>query len=148
MSVIAFENQNDAAGITANGHDKMTLVDTAVDVLGETDLYLGIQGMDSGSSGLTMVETSLTKVPAVLGTLNSKMAGEFKFVGAVGTGFVDRYEDSTFPVSGATIAEVQAYMDGTSSSGSVNARAKYALRFKLEHVPLRRSSSGSPSPSP
>ncbi len=47
--------------------------------------------------------------------------------------------DASFPIEGSTKAEVQEYMDGTSNSGVINARAKYLLKYKVEIVPPRRS---------
>ncbi|MGL5437028.1 MAG: hypothetical protein ACRDBO_16900 [Lachnospiraceae bacterium] len=145
VSVRGFENLNDVTGITANGHDKMDLVQNATDALSEKDLYLAVKGLDSGTNGFIngsislkpYGEATVTASPAEMGILTAGTSGNFTFEGAVGTGFVDKYLDSTFPLVGYTKEAVQEYMDG-STGGTVNARAKYALKYKLEIVPSRR----------
>ncbi len=138
VSVSGFENQNDSAGITAKGHDKMILVDSPALALGNKDLYLAIAGLDS-TDGFTMEETSLKPyaeatpaAPALMGTLAPKTEGNFTFKGAVGTGFITNYIDLDFPLSGKTNAEVQKYMDGDGDPDEVNARAKYVMKYKVE----------------
>ncbi len=151
VSVSGFENLNDDAGITANGHDKMTLVDLETNAVGNKDLYLAIKGLDSGSNGITMAETSLkpygetvvTEEPAEMGILKPDSSGRFTFTGAVGSGFIDKYKDPGFPIAGTRV-QARQHMDGTSASGIVNARAKYALKYKVEINPSRRDNGTTP----
>ncbi len=147
VSITGFENRTEEE-ITADPNYLMNLVGTSAAAAGVKDLYLAVRGLDdtSGGSGFGAAETSLqpyaesivTEGPLVLGTLKSQDSGKFTFVGSVGNGFVDKYMDSTFPVEGASGAEVQKYMDGDSGLGTINARAKYLMKYKVEIVPSRR----------
>ena len=151
VSVKEFINQNTEANIS---HAVMNLTDTSDDAIGETDLYLAVKGLDDGSdgTGFTMDETSLkpyaetdvTEAPAKLGVLKGGTNGNFTFVGRVGAGFVEKYLDPDFPIEGKSREEAQQHMDGTSEGGSIHARAKYELKYKLEMVPSRRDSSITP----
>ena len=144
VSISGFENKTAEAGITA---DLMNLTASAGAVSAANDLYLAVKGMDdtSAGTGFDVAETSLQAysetpviaAPLVLGTLKSKTDGNFTFIGAVGNGFVDKYMDATFPVDGVDKADVQDYMDGN-AGGTINARAKYLLKYKVEIVPPRR----------
>ena len=73
------------------------------------------------------------------GVLNPEAKGSFTFLGTVARGFVDKYKDNDFPLKGNSKKEVQEYMDGTSDSRLVNARAKFDMKFRLEMVPPRRN---------
>jgi hypothetical protein len=147
VSITGFENQTMEAGITTDLSDLMNLTASAAVTTGENDLYLAVKGLDdaTGGTGFDIAETSLqhyaestvTAAPIVLGTLKTQTSGNFTFVGAVGNGFVDKYMDASFPIEGATKAEVQKYMDGT-SSGGIKAKAKYLLKYKVEIDPSRR----------
>lgn len=149
VSITGFENKTMETGITADPSYLMNLTASAAVTTAENDLYLAVKGLDdaSGGTGFDIPETSLqpyaeatvTAAPIVLGTLKTQTSGNFTFVGAVGNGFVDKYMDASFPIEGSTKAEVQEYMDGTSNSGAVNARAKYLMKYKVEIVPPRRS---------
>ena len=144
VSVTGFANKTTEAGITA---PLMNLTTAATDVAAANDLYLAIKGLDDTTSGtgFDFSETSLqpyaedpvTAGALVLGTLTTRTDGNFTFIGAVGTGFVDNYLDNSFPVEGVDKEEVQQYMDGTGSSG-MNAKAKYLMKYKVEIVPSRR----------
>lgn len=142
VSIRGFENRNDDEGIT---HDQMNLTGTAAEAVGSKDLYLAVKGLDSsGSDGFAMAETSLsayanetvTVAPAKMGVLKAGSTGSFAFTGMAGAGFIDKYLDSAFPMTGVSREDVQAYMDGT--SGTVNARAMYKLKYRLEMEPSRR----------
>lgn len=145
VSVREFENLNDDAGITASGHEKMELVEKAADALTEKELYLAVKGLDSGTGGFvngaislkTDSEGKVTAAQNAMGILTAGSSGRFTFESAVGSGFVDKYFDSQFPVSGYTREEAQVYMDG-SDGKAAGARAKYALKYKLEIDPARR----------
>lgn len=138
VSVTGFENQNSDAGIT---HDVMSLKASRDAATGKQDLYLAMKGLDSnGNDGFAMAETPLDALAgtsrAELGTLKSGSLGRFAFIGAADGRFIEHYADSTFPMSGVSKEDVQDYMDGT--AGTVNARAKYKMKYKLELVPERR----------
>lgn len=149
VSITGFENKT-AEEITADPNYLMNLAGTSAAAAGENDLYLAVKGLDdtdtSGGTGFGTIEASLqpytgstvTEEPLVLGTLKSQDSGRFTFIGSVGSGFVDKYMDSTFPVEGASGADVQKYMDGDSGLGTINARAKYLMKYKVEIVPSRR----------
>ncbi|EXG85977.1 hypothetical protein K413DRAFT_2789 [Clostridium sp. ASBs410] len=149
VSISEFENKTMEAGITTDPAYLMNLTASAAVTTAENDLYLAVKGLDDaiGGTGFDISETSLqhyaestvTAAPIVLGTLKTQTSGNFTFVGAVGNGFVDKYMDASFPIEGSTKAEVQKYMDGTSDSGVINARAKYLLKYKVEIVPSRRT---------
>lgn len=150
VSISEFANKNTEAGISSD-HPIMTLTNTPQEAIGETELYLAVKGLDSGT-GFTMAETSLkpfaestvTASPVLMGSLDAGDAGHFTFKGTAGGYFIDKYKDSTFPIEGATREEVQAYMDGTPSTSMVNARAKYDLKYKLEIDPPRRAGNETP----
>ena len=153
VSISGFKNQTADVGISTALYPLMNLTETKDLALGQTDLYLAVEGLDTldaDGSGFGMNETSLelyekapaTTAPAVLGILTSGTTGNFTFKGAVGSGFMEKYLDAGFPIAGSTGAEAQAYMDGT--SGTINARAKYLLRYKVEINPSRRESSTTP----
>ncbi len=149
VSITGFENRTEEE-ITDDPNYLMDLADTSAAAAGENDLYLAVKGLDdtdtSGGTGFGTAETSLqpyagstvTEEPLVLGTLKSQDSGRFTFIGSVGSGFVDKYMDSTFPVEGASGTEVQKYMDGDSGLVTINARAKYLMKYKVEIVPSRR----------
>ncbi|WP_312432219.1 hypothetical protein [Lacrimispora sp.] len=149
ISISEFGNKTVDAGITTDPAYLMNLTASAAVTTAENDLYLAVKGLDdaSGGTGFDFSETSLqhyaestvSAAPIVLGTLKTQTSGNFTFVGAVGNGFVDKYMDASFPIEGSTKAEVQKYMDGTSVSGVINARAKYLLKYKVEIVPSRRT---------
>jgi len=149
VSITGFENQTMVAGITTDPAYLMNLTASAAVTTAENDLYLAVKGLDDaiGGTGFDIAETSLqhyaestvTAAPIVLGTLKTQTSGNFTFIGAVGNGFVDKYMDASFPIEGSTKAEVQKYMDGTSDSGVINARAKYLLKYKVEILPSRRT---------
>lgn len=149
VSISEFENKTLEADITTDPAYLMNLTASAAVTTAENDLYLAVKGLDDaiGGTGFNIAETSLqpyaesmvTAAPIVLGTLKTQTSGNFTFIGAVGNGFVDKYMDASFPIEGSTKAEVQEYMDGTSNSGVINARAKYLLKYKVEIVPPRRS---------
>ena len=149
VSISEFENKTMEAGITTDPAYLMNLTASAAVTTAENDLYLAVKGLDDtiGGTGFDISETSLqhyaestvTAAPIVLGTLKTQTSGNFTFVGAVGNGFVDKYMDASFPIEGSAKAEVQKYMDGTSDSGVINARAKYLLKYKVEIVPSRRT---------
>jgi len=149
VSISEFENKTMEAGITTDPAYLMNLTASAAVTTAENDLYLAVKGLDDaiGGTGFDISETSLqhyaestvTAAPIVLGTLKTQTSGNFTFVGAVGNGFVDKYMDASFPIEGSTKAEVQKYMDGTSDSCVINARAKYLLKYKVEIVPSRRT---------
>ena len=145
VSISGFTNQTAEVGITA---DLMSLTATAGDVSADNELYLAVAGLDdiSTGTGFGFGETSLqpyaedtvTEDPFVLGTLKTQTSGNFTFIGAVGSGFTDKYMDAAFPIEGVDKEDVQEYMDGTAGSG-VNARAKYLMKYKVEIVPSRRT---------
>ena len=147
--ISGFENKTVEAGITTDPANLMNLTASAAVTTADQDLYLAVKGLDdmSGGSGFAFPETSLkpyaestvTAAPIVLGTLKTQTTGKFTFLGAVGNGFVDKYMDASFPIEGSTKAEVKKYMDGTSDSGLINARAKYLMKYKVEIVPARRT---------
>lgn len=144
VSVSSFDNLNEAAGIL---HDKMSLTESPLAAADETDIYLALKGLDEDeTNGFAMTETSLMGYsgntepepePLLMGNLKANGVGHFTFKGSVGEGFVNKYMDSTFPIDGETRKEAQAYMDGTSGTG-IHARAKYALRYKVEIASPRR----------
>jgi len=161
VSVSGFENRNNDAGIT---HDVMNLKGSAGEAAGSTSMYLALKGLDQNAeNGFTMKETALqpysaatvTAPPAELGVLKAKAdntdaaaEGHFTFVGAVDAEFVDKYLDSTFPLTGRSRAEVEQYMaadrdsNGNMIKGTANARALYQMRFKLELQPVGREGQG------
>ena len=149
VSITGFENKTIEAGITTDPAYLMNLTASAVGTTADNDLYLAVKGLDdtTGGTGFDIPETSLqpyseltvTAAPIVLGTLKTQTSGKFTFVGAVGNGFVEKYMDASFPIEGSTKAEVQEYMDGTSDSGVINARAKYLIKYKVEIVPPIRT---------
>ncbi len=146
VSISGFENQTMEAGITVDPAELMNLTANAAVTTAPNDLYLAVKGLDAGGTGFAFSETSLqpyaesqvTEPPLELGTLKPGMSGNFTFHGAVGSGFVDKYMDAFFPIEGSAKSEVQEYMDGTSNSGVINARAKYLLKYKVEIDPSRR----------
>jgi len=149
VSITGFEDKTVETGITADPADMLKLTASAAVTTAENELYLAVKGLDdaTGGTGFDFQETSLqhyaestvTAAPIVLGTLKTQTSGNFTFVGAVGNGFVDKYIDASFPIEGYTKAEVQKYMDGTSDSGVINARARYLLKYKVEIDPSRRT---------
>ena len=160
VSIRGFENKTADAGIKARPAeavsepvDLMNLTYCDAEALVNTDLYLAVKGLDTlgaDESGFDMDERSLklyeetsavptTTPPAVLGTLTPGATGRFTFIGTVGDGFMTKYLDLGFLPDGFTRAEARAHMDGTSSTGMINARAKYLLRYKVEIVPSRGS---------
>jgi hypothetical protein len=149
VSITGFKNKTIETGITTDPAYLMNLTASAAVTTAENDLYLAVKGLDdaTGGTGFDIAETSLqpyaeltvTAAPIVLGTLKTQTSGNFTFVGAVGNGFVDKYMDASFPIEGSAKAEVQKYMDGTSNSGVINARAKYLINYKVEIVPPRRT---------
>ena len=152
VSMKEFVNQSSETGIT--GFDDMNLTETNDSAIGETDLYLAVKGLDDGSggTGFTIAETSLkpyaeegaANAPAKLGVLKAKTDGNFTFVGEVGEGFIEKYQDPAFPVKGKTREEAQQHMDGTSEDGSIHARAKYGMKYRLEMVPSRQNNNIAP----
>lgn len=152
VSISGFENKTEAEGIDTSLYPLMVLTDTAIEALGESDLYLAVKGLNNplatGTGFGMMEETSLkpyeldpvTESPAVMGTLTPGTSGDFTFIAAVGSGFMDKYLDPDFPIDGSTGEEAQAHIGGTTSSLSVNARAKYLLHYKVEIDPARRES--------
>ncbi len=149
VSITGFEDKTVETGITADPADMLKLTASAAVTTAENELYLAVKGLDdaTGGTGFDFQETSLqhyaestvAAAPVVLGTLKTQTSGNFTFVGAVGIGFVDKYLDASFPIEGYTKAEVQKYMDGTSDSGVINARARYLLKYKVEIDPSRRT---------
>ena len=138
VSIVGMDNVSAAAGITQYGD--IELKGRAEDALTENELYLGIKGMDTdAANGLTFGEQALTTNMSgfELGRLTAGSSGRVMFTGKAGQGFVDKYKDGDFPVSG-TAEEAIEYMDG-SASGMVNARAKYLLKYKVEIEPGRRN---------
>lgn len=141
ISMVSYENQNTEVGIT---HDEMQLKDMENQAVGESDIYLAIKGLDH-MERFNMPETALkayaqsptAALPQLMGTLKAGETGNFAFIGKVGSGFIEKYMDSTFPLEGKTPREVQKYVDG-SATGTVSARAKYGLKYKLELVVPRR----------
>ncbi|WP_313187186.1 hypothetical protein [Lacrimispora sp.] len=149
VSISGFKNQTMEAGITSDPADLMNLTANVAVTTAENDLYLAVKGWDDAIGGTGFnnsteislqlyAESTVTEAPIVLGTLNPGTSGNFTFVGAVGTGFVDKYMDASFPIEGSAKSEVQEYMDGTSNSGVINAKAKYLLKYKVEIDPSRR----------
>ncbi len=146
VSATAFENVNSDAEIP--GIYSMNLVNTEYDTIGENDLYLAVQGVNRFSFDETTLapyaEAEENRPAAIeFGTLNpmgtGTESGTFTFLGSVGQGFMDKYKDKNFPIEGMSKTEVQKYIDGTSGSGAaINARSKYAMKFKLEIDPPRR----------
>ncbi len=144
--VESFVNRNIETGIS---HDLMNLLDTPYSLLNNTDMYLAIKGLDDGSSGsgFTFNETPLKlyaeskETPVLLGELKSGNEGNFAFVGAFGPGFVDKYKDMSFPIKGEGVTRegAQEHIDGSSSTGIVNARAKYEMKYRIEINPPRRN---------
>lgn len=141
ISMVSYENQNTEEGIL---HDRMQLQDTKAQAVGAADIYLAIKGLDKTdrfnlpeTALKPYAESSVIAAPLPLGTLKAGETGNFAFTGAVGSGFIEKYMDSTFPIEGSTPREVQRYIDG-SESGTVSARAKYGLKYKLELVVPRR----------
>jgi len=138
VSIVGMDNVSAAAGITQYGD--IELKGRAEDALTENELYLGIKGMDTdAANGLTFGEQALTTNMSgfELGRLTAGSSGRVMFTGKAGQGFVDKYKDGDFPVSG-TAEEAIEYMDG-SASGMVSARAKYLLKYKVEIEPGRRN---------
>ena len=86
------------------------------------------------ANGLTFGEQALLTQGMVafeLGRLTAGNAGTFMFTGKVGTGFMNKYRDMNFPIT-ETDTEAKQHMDGTGDNGTVNARAKYLLKYKVE----------------
>jgi len=147
--ISGFENKTIEEGITTDPSYLMNLTASAATATTENDLYLAVKGLDdiSGGTGFDIPETSLqpyaessvTAASVLLGTLKTQTSGNFTFVGAVGSGFVDKFMDAYFPIEGSIKTEVQKYMDGTSDSGVINARAKYLLKYKVVIDPSRRT---------
>ncbi len=139
VSITGMDNANASAGITEYGD--IALKESAASAVGENDLYLGVKGMDTDAhSGLTFGEHALLTqwmTPFELGRLTAGGTGTFMFTGKVGTGFVDKYKDVNFPIT-ETETEAKQHMDGTGENGTVNARAKYLLKYKVEIDPGRR----------
>ncbi len=133
VSITGMDNANASAGITAYGD--IELKDSAASAVGENDLYLGVKGMDTdAANGLTFGEQALLTQGMVafeLGRLTAGNAGTFMFTGKVGTGFMNKYRDMNFPIT-ETDTEAKQHMDGTGDNGTVNARAKYLLKYKVE----------------
>ena len=147
--ISGFENKTIEEGIITDPSYLMNLTASAATATTENDLYLAVKGLDdiSGGTGFDIPETSLqpyaessvTAASVLLGTLKTQTSGNFTFVGAVGSGFVDKFMDAYFPIEGSIKTEVQKYMDGTSDSGVINARAKYLLKYKVVIDPSRRT---------
>lgn len=143
--ISGFENKTTEAGITA---DPMNLTASAAAAATANDLYLAVKGLDdvTSGSGFGIAETSLqpyaespvAAAPVALGTLKKEMSGKFTFIGAVGSGFVEKYIDPDLVVEGSTKTQVQEYMDG-SNGGPIKAKAKYLLKYKVEIDPSRRT---------
>ncbi len=118
----------------------INLKSTAAEVLGEDDLYLAVEGADTDAgNGLTFGETALLTQGMTafeMGRLTSGSAGHFRFIGAAGEDFVNKYRDFRFPVRG-TGQEAKQYMDG-SGAGAVGSKEKYLLKYKVELDPGRR----------
>lgn len=138
VSLNGVANDNANAGITK---DTMNLKESTQAVIGEKDLYLAVKGLDTNAAdGLTAAEIPLTEgtvTPSELGQLKAGSTGNFELVGKVGVGFVDKYKDLSFPLTG-TAEEVWEYMDGHGPDGKAHACAKYLLKYKVELVSPRR----------
>jgi hypothetical protein len=141
VSINGFENKTTDAGITT---DLMELTDNRTPV-GE-DLYLAVKGSDNASGkGFIFNETPLKpyegatpSAPLELGTLDPDESGKFTFIGFVGNGFVEKYSDPDFPLTGNG-SDAHKYMDGDSGLNEMKAKAKYLLKYKVEINPSRRN---------
>ena len=148
VSITGFENKTMDAGITADPDKLMNLTASASDAAGANDLYLAVRGLDdaAGGNGFGAEETSLQPYaedtvvagPLVLGTLQTQTAGSFTFVASAGSGFMEKFMDTSFPLRGTDKPDVQKYMDGTSDTGVIGAGAKYLLKYRIEMIPGRR----------
>ncbi len=150
VSVTAFDDVSTEAGIA--DEYSMKLVNTQNDILEVNELYLAVKGLDEAADhGFLFDETSLAPYAAAgenrleaieFGKLNRNGKGTFAFHGVVGEGFMEKYADQQFPlVNGSEKEDVQKYIEGKSAdSTGVKARAKYAMRFRLEIDPPRRES--------
>ena len=137
VSISGFENKTLEAGITA---DPMNLTTSAATATTAKDLYLAVKSFD-GTTEIPLqpyAESPVAAAPVALGTLKKDMSGKFTFIGAVGSGFVEKYIDPDLVVEGSTKTQVQEYMDG-SNDGQIKAKAKYLLKYKVEIDPSRRT---------
>ncbi len=135
--ISGFENKTTEAGITA---DPMNLTTSAAIATTAKDLYLAVKSFD-GTTEIPLqpyAESPVTEAPVALGTLKKDMSGKFTFIGAVGSGFVEKYKDPDLVVEGSTKTQVQEYMDGR-NDGQIKAKAKYLLKYKVEIDPSRRT---------
>ena len=137
VSIIGFEDQ----GITA---DPMSLTASIGATTGAHDLYLAVKGLpdNTDGTGFAFSEIPLAGLtpttPRELGTLGSEKSGKFTFIGAVGNGFVDKYKDPDYPLTGNGY-DAQKYMDGDAGLNEIKAKAKYLLKYKVEIDPSRRN---------
>lgn len=149
VSITGFEDKTIEAGIPTDPADLMNLTASAAAATAENDLYLAVKGLDDAGGGTGFnnsteislqpyAESPVTEPPLELGTLNPGTSGNFTFLGAVGSGFIDKHKDASFPIEESAKSEVQKYMDGT-SSGVIKAKAKYLLKYKVEIDPSRRN---------
>jgi len=135
--------------------EPMTLLPSIGTPSADTDLYLAVMAADTKVKNPFKEELNSSEIsldyfaqgypdgdnrpfPRKLGILapaaetgpEAESIGTFTFTAKGGTGFISKYADSAFPVTGASVEAAQQWMDGTGGKG-VNARAKYILKYKL-----------------
>lgn len=139
-----FMNRNAEAGIT--NHDAMNLVASPSNAVGNTDLYLAIQGTVAQDAFNGLPETSLYdflvegRKQQELGVLGAAESAGFKFVGTASRQYIDHYVDPEFPFFGANAETAQRIThirnkDLLTGLTSANyARAKYQMTYRIELV--------------
>lgn len=125
VSINGIEDRSQEAGIPDAG---IILKETRDDTVNATDLYLAVEtGSGSLAKEISLLQSGAE--PKELFELDPGREETFRFKGAAGNGFADKYKDMAFPMTD-TAEEIQNYMDG--AGGTAHARAGYLLKYKIQ----------------